>query len=175
MNNGQKAKIRENEELWINYLEGELEPSLKQDLDIQLNHSLEAQEVISQYKRLKSEIKGLDSVPSFSQEYHDKLYNRIMDKISHKSIQSPIFFLQHQKNKLLAMAASFLLVLGSIFAWNLHQSENTLNNQEDVAVSPIGEWMLEKQDDNSQVLKQEEIEKVEQKDQEESLKDEDTF
>ena len=171
MSNNQKAKIRENEELWINYLEGELEPSLKQDLDIQLNHSTEAQELVSQYKRLKSEIRSLGDAPAFSQEYHDKLHDKVMDKISHKSIQSPIFSLHHQKNKLLVMAASFLLVLGSIFAWNLHQSGNLLNNQEDVAVSPIGEWMLEKKDDDSKLLKEEK----EQADEEKSLQDKDSL
>ena len=168
MNNNQKVKIRESEELWINYLEGELEPSLKQDLDIQLEHSLEAQKLISEYKKLKLEIKSLGHAQSFSQEYHDQLHDKIMDKVSHKSIQSPIFSLHHQKNKLLVMAASLLLVLGSIFAWNLHQSGNLLNSQEDVAVSPIGEWMLEKKDDNSKLL-EEEKEKTEE---EKSLKDE---
>ena len=168
MSKSQKVKTRENEELWINYLEGELEPSLKEDLDIQLNSSLEAQKLVSQYKRLKSEIKSLGHVPSLSQEYHDKLHGKVMDRVSHKSIQSPIFSLNH-KNKLLAMAASFLLVLGSILAWNLHQSENLLDTQNDVAVSPIGEWMLEKQDDDSQLLEENE-KKV---DEEKPLGDED--
>ena len=171
MKNKQMAKIRENEELWINYLEGELEPSLKQDLDIQLDHSLEAQKITSQYERLKLEITSLDIVPNFSQEYYDELHNKIMGKVSCTSIQSPIFSLHHQRNKLLAMAASFLLILGSIFAWNLHQSGNLLNTQEDVAVSPIGEWMLEKQDqdDDSKLLE----EKKEQTDENKSLKNED--
>ena len=172
MKKNQIVKIRENEELWINYLEDELEPSLKQDLDIQLDHSPEAQRLISQYKKLKLEIKSLDNAQSFSQEYYNKLHDKIMERVSHKSIQSPIFSLHHQKNKLLAIAASFLLILGSIFAWNLHQSGNLLNTQDDVAVNPIGEWMLEKQDDETKSLKQE---KTEQTDQEEFLKGEEVL
>ena len=147
MNKDERIKTRENEELWIDYLENELDPSFKQDLDIQLNHSSEAQKLISQYTRLKSEIKSLDHVPTLSQKYYDDLHNKVMNEVSHKSIQSPALSLFYQKNKLLAIAASFLLVLGSIFAWNLHQSGGLLNSQDDVAVSPIGEWLLEDQED----------------------------
>lgn len=158
MGRDKKIKMRENEQLWIDYLEGELDPSFKQDLDIQLNHSPEAQKLTSQYIRLKSEIKNLDTVPSFSRKYYDDLHNKIMNKVSHKSIQSPVFSLFYQKNKLLAIAASFLLVLGSLFAWNLHQSGGLLNSQDDVAVSPIGEWLLEEQEEeDSKLLEQKEI------------------
>ena len=172
MKNKQMAKVRENEELWINYVEGELEPSLKQDLDIQLGHCLEAQKITSQYKRLKLEIKNLDVAPAFSTEYYSKLHDKIMDRVSHQSIQSPIFSLHHQRNKLVALAASFLLVLGSVFAWNLHQSGNLLNTQDDVAVNPIGQWMLEEQDPNTNELLEE---KEKQIDEDKSLKSEDTL
>ena len=170
MKGKQMVKIRENEELWINYLEGELEPSLKEDLDIQLKSSLEAQKITSQYERLKLEIKNLDIAPEFSPEYYNELHDKIMNRVSQRSIQSPIFSLHHQRNKLIALAASFLLVLGSVFAWNLHQSGNLLNTQDDVAVSPIGQWMLEKQDQNIQELLEEEKGQL---DEDKSLKGED--
>ena len=142
-------KVKESEQLWIDYLEDDLEPSLKQDLDIHLKNSQEAQKIVSDYHHLKSAICDVDDLPDFNQNDQDRLHDQIMQKVSNTSIRRSSFFsLPYQAHKLLVIAATFLIVLGSIFAWNHYQMEGTnslLDGQDHIAVNPAGDWSLIKQ------------------------------
>ena len=170
-----KGTIKD-EQLWIDYLEGDIEPSLKEDMDIHLQNSPEIQKIVYDYQQLKSNISKADHLPHSNQGNQDRIHDQIMNKISRSSKRSSFFPLSYQTHKLLMIAAAFLIVLGSLFAWNLHQMGQTdrlLGGQDDMAVNPTGDWSLEQplviEEDTSATLP-DESEKNNDKDEDEDEK-----
>lgn len=170
MKKDQAKKIRENEELWIDYLESEIEPSLKDDLDIQLAHCPEAQKLTQEYQALKSAIKKVDPAIHFNKEdYHD-FHNKVINTVSHKSVYRSLRFLQyHRVQKLAAIAAVFLLVLGGLSVWNVSQIEVS-DSAVDVATETG--WLLETEDASQKAFDIEETENTEESDETENKDEE---
>jgi len=66
-------------ELWIDYMEGEIDKDLKQSLELLLSHSEVDRKVLQRYQRLRRLIKNSESDgPVLTTEYFSSLHNAIM-------------------------------------------------------------------------------------------------
>lgn len=152
MEKNKTVKTRENEELWIDYLEGELETSLKEDMDLQLKNDPQAQKLVGDYKSLRSNIKALDSLPkSLNPEAFRSFHSKVMEQVSGRRIlQKSSFWQSHPtRSKLMAIAAVFLLILGGLFAWHILE-EQVLESEAEMATE--SGWLLEKPIDESSLI-----------------------
>ena len=67
-------------ETWIDYVDGDIDPSLKEDLTLMLSHSKEAQAEIRPLQYLFTALEKKIEMPS--DDYFKKLEGRIMSRIS---------------------------------------------------------------------------------------------
>jgi len=77
------------ENWWLEYLEGELEPSLKEDLKILLKNSPADRNCLNQLERVKNLVKESDeeALPEDGR-YYDDLHDRIMAAIEEEPLAS---------------------------------------------------------------------------------------
>ena len=72
----------EKEERWIDFLEGELEPSLAEDLGHMLESDEEIKALVEEYKGIKAYMAKIDdsgTVPE-DESYYDSLQEKIQEK-----------------------------------------------------------------------------------------------
>lgn len=87
-----KSKVA-NEEKWIDYLEGELEPSLAEDLERILEGDEETKKLVDDYRGVKAFMEKTELVPEIPNEdeffagLHDKIMAEVKDTVPQTSIQ----------------------------------------------------------------------------------------
>ena len=83
-----QSSFKKNESWRINYIEGEVTPAQKEDMDLLMKHSEAERKIVNSLKNLRNAIKSLESleVPD-SEEYHQNFTNRIMSSVSKENRQ----------------------------------------------------------------------------------------
>lgn len=83
-------KVSNEESIWLDYVEDLLEPSLKEDMDLLLEHSETDQQIVKGYERVRDLVKfsDEDSLPE-SGEYYANLQSKIMSSISETEPEPP--------------------------------------------------------------------------------------
>jgi hypothetical protein len=102
------------EELWIDFLEGELDESLQQDLTVLLANSEEQQGTLKTYQSLRKSLEDSDIVDIPEDElYHKRLHAKIMQGIEGTEVQSPLWTrIQKSRTVIYAVAATVIMVMG---------------------------------------------------------------
>ncbi|MCC6276390.1 MAG: zf-HC2 domain-containing protein [Oligoflexia bacterium] len=109
------------EELWLDFSEGELDPSLSQELEAHLAGCGDCQKAKEGWSRLGSLLRS-DKLEMPHDLYFKKLENQIMSKVSTTQIEPlhPEFAFQ-ARQYLVPVAAVFVLIMSSVFV-GLHRS-----------------------------------------------------
>ena len=75
-----------NESWWIDYMEGEVSPGLKQDLDLLLKHSQTDRLILENLQFLRDTIKNEANAPvPENASYYDGLHSKVMSAIENAS------------------------------------------------------------------------------------------
>jgi hypothetical protein len=73
--------------LWVDYLEGELDPQVKEDLDLLLAHSKTDQEIVKGLQQTKTMLMQMSEIELPQDEaYYRKLQDKIITKIEDGSL-----------------------------------------------------------------------------------------
>ncbi len=111
------------EQWWIDYLEDELEPNLKQDLSMLLHNSLPAQRRLEVLKRLRQLVKECEeAILPEDPSYYDGLHDRIMAAVDGRRPRSRVtkVFARVSPRQLkfsVVLGSSSLTLLLSLVAW----------------------------------------------------------
>lgn len=114
------SQFKQKEERWIDFLEDELERSLKEDLSIIATHSEEDQKLLKSLQKTRHLLETAGpyetSIP-IDEAYYDSLHDKIMQNIEVQEVASPVVanFQKHMVQY--AVAACLLIVSGiSLYA-----------------------------------------------------------
>jgi hypothetical protein len=129
-----KDKILE-EERWIDYLEGELEPSLAEDLERVLEHDEDLKALVGEYEGIKAYLGKLDQDELLPQEddYYDQMSEKIMAKVSDSEVLPLPTKNFGRKNLQYFAAAVFLCVFSLSALMNSIESEKSSQQGDQVA------------------------------------------
>lgn len=129
-----KDKILE-EERWIDYLEGELEPSLAEDLERVLEHDEDLKALVGEYEGIKAYLGKLDQDELLPQEddYYDQMSEKIMAKVSDSEVLPLPTKSFGRKNLQYFAAAVFLCVFSLSALMNSIESEKSSQQGDQVA------------------------------------------
>ena len=105
-----KTKPGKPTESWIEYLEDELDPSLKDDFTMLLANSKEDEKTFNDLKRLRSSVKRAD--PYKKSEFNQKLFDSIMSDVQKTQIHPRWRLAVTNPKTWGSVAASILLVIG---------------------------------------------------------------
>lgn len=135
----------------IDFLEGELDPSLRDDYAKLLTHSKEDEKVLADLKRLRASIKHLDPCKNVqADQFNQTLYDNIMSEINGVRVQ-PKWQLSLLSTKTWgAAAASILLVIGFLGLYKTTLQEKTLQTA-DLSTDKI-DWIVQESAKNPEVL-----------------------
>jgi anti-sigma factor RsiW len=122
-------------ELWLDYVEGELDPSLKSDLKLHLQDCSTCQKNFSEFKTVRTVIQKASEFEMPSDEFFNKLEGKIM-----ASLDQPVAWTRRitipSISSVAAIAALFLIILGGLY--------KTMNFKE-VSSSQTAQSKLEEQ------------------------------
>lgn len=129
-----KKQILE-EERWIDYLEGELEPSLAEDLEKVLDHDDDLKELVGEYEGIKAYLGKLDQDELLPQDedYYDQMSERIMAKVSDTEVLPIPNKKFGRRNLQYFTAAVFLCVFSLSALMNSIESEKASQQSDQVA------------------------------------------
>ncbi len=105
-----KTKSGKPTESWIEYLEDELDPSLREDYAKLLLNSKADEKILEDLKRLRGSIRHAD--PYKKSEFNQKLFENIMSEIHHTPVQPRWQIIITQPKTWGPIAASVILFLG---------------------------------------------------------------
>ncbi len=113
-----KPKTKIAAEIWLDYLDGELEKSFKEDLDRVIANDKDERRAVFQLRNLKAEIRRCDQLSSLSgelppDEVFDCLKNRIMSEISNVQPLKQVTPWKKSQQRGLVAASAAIFVLGA--------------------------------------------------------------
>ncbi|MFK8138637.1 MAG: hypothetical protein AB8E15_09780 [Bdellovibrionales bacterium] len=106
------------EEQWIDFLEGELDPSLEEDLRLMLNNDEETAAMVQEYQALRAYVENEDknemsaSLPT-DEKYFVNLHDKIMADVGSKGFENQ-FYKSWNVKQMSMMAMGFLICILSI-------------------------------------------------------------
>lgn len=102
----------ENEERWIDYLEGDLEPSLAEDLERMLEGDSEVKALVEEYEGIKAYMNKVDSSEDIPTEdtYFANMHDKIMAEVNETKVMPIPSSGFNKKHINYAMAAVFVCV-----------------------------------------------------------------
>jgi anti-sigma factor RsiW len=111
-------------ELWLDYVEGELDPSLKSDLKLHLQNCSTCQRNFSEFKTVRTAVQKTSGVELPSDEFFKKLEGKIMASLDNSDIRNgaatevrhvAFAWIERFTIPVAAAAALFLLILGGLY------------------------------------------------------------
>lgn len=143
-----KTKSGTSTESWIDYLEGELDPSLREDYNKLLLNSKKEEKELSDLKQLRESILRADTYKYT--DFNQKLFDKIVSDIEQTAIL-PKWRLSITSSKVWArVAASVVLVVGFLGFFktiNTNNSESVVESRSDKS-----DWIVAEAIQNPEVL-----------------------
>lgn len=112
-------------ELWLDYVECELDPSMKGDLKLHLQNCTTCQKNFSEFKTVRTSVQKTSGAQLPSDEFFKTLEGKIMASLDNQVSEnhhmasravSRVYAWTHQYTKSIAAAAAlFLLILGGLY------------------------------------------------------------
>jgi hypothetical protein len=131
-----------NEEVWIDYIEDELDPSMKDDLDTYISHSPELDSEVKDFQMVRSQLEDLGShykVPE-DEEFYNRLHDKIMARVENTQMQSNVVVQLTRKRTLKYAGAIAASLVMAISAWVVYEQNSVPSN---VKVAKSSNFLLE--------------------------------
>ncbi|MCB0394841.1 MAG: hypothetical protein KDD25_09785 [Bdellovibrionales bacterium] len=131
------------DEVWVDYIEDELDPSLKDDLDTYISHSPDLDGTVRDLQFARTQLEKIGSeveIPE-DEKFYENLHDKIMARVEKTNVQSPVVVRLFERRTLrwVAGAAAAIVMLVTGFA--------VLNNSETipgkVKVAKSSNWLIE--------------------------------
>lgn len=115
---------------WLDYVEGELDPSTRAEMKAILRHSKKDQEVVEALSETKQLLeRNEEELPIMGEDFFDNLESKIMAQVEKTEIApTPTFQLRAQHRywmKVTGAGAASLLMVFALFSYFSHKSLNT--------------------------------------------------
>ncbi len=140
------------ESIWIDYIEDELDPSLRDDLTTLIPHSGENKEILKDYQSIRGNLEKVGKaieVPT-DENYFNDFHDRIMARVKNTKMQSPVVVRLFQKRVYRAVAGvALFLIIGSAI-WNT--ANLTGGKPGDIEVAKSSNWLLESSVKNPEMV-----------------------
>lgn len=122
----------ENEERWIDYLEGELEPSLAEDLARMLEGDEEAKALVDEYEGIKAYMGKVDEKEALptEEDYFENMHDKIMAQVDETKIQPMPVSSFNKRSINYALAAVFVCVFSVTAILNSIKPGNVQNDKQ---------------------------------------------
>ena len=146
----------DDQDMWVDFLEDELDESLKDDLKKMLEHSPEARESLEELKGLRRAIKSSSEdikVPEDPAYYAEK-HDAIMSGIKKSKVQSPVVVKLFQEKTLRVAAAVALIIVSGGIIWESLQMTDKSPQPAGVEMAKSSQWFLESTARNPEVVPQ---------------------
>ena len=97
------------ESFWVDFVEGELEPSLREDMELLLSHSESHRDIVYGIENVRAAVKSVDGVePPQDGNYYLERHDRIMAEIAKVGIEPP----RRRRKLSFAKLPQYLMMLG---------------------------------------------------------------
>ena len=118
----EQNKNQRSEELWLDYLENEVEPSLREDVELLLEHSAEDKKRLNDWKLLKSSLRRADPLKNVrgtkvsgpatpnSVPFNSALFEKVMGEV-HKTKPVPLWRAKALRPRVIGPVAASLVLL----------------------------------------------------------------
>lgn len=115
---------------WLDYVEGELDPSTRAEMKAILRHSKKDQEIVEALSETKQLLeKNEEELPVPGKDFFDQLESKIMAQVEKTEIApAPLFQVRHQHRywaKVAGVSTASLFMIFTIFSYLSHKSLNT--------------------------------------------------
>ena len=130
------------EPAWVDYLEDDLDPSLKQDMELLLKHSAQDRQILQSLKNVKEAVQSIDEAPLPEDgRYYKELHDRIMAEVSQAEIESPKKLRRFKFSRLPGdfMVVGFLVLTASVLS-NWQSQSNGIAKPTVVAQIELSQW-----------------------------------
>ncbi|HEX4925387.1 MAG TPA: hypothetical protein VFV50_14940 [Bdellovibrionales bacterium] len=117
--NQDERNQRKRGELWVDYLENDIEAPLKKDLDLVLTNSTHEQKTLKDLKTTKALIKATVSAAEPNDAFFDKLHAGIMSNLD-KKVEDNVVVLPQRRWAPVAAAVA-VVILGAVIWSSLRQ------------------------------------------------------
>jgi hypothetical protein len=123
------------DELWIDYLENDLEGPLKEDLELILDHSAPDRKRLESFKIAKSIVKASAlKVDTKNDLFFEKMHKNIMGNLEQR-LDENVVVLPQRKRSMAVAAAIVLVLVGSSLWWSLKYQGQIAKQPGDIFVS----------------------------------------
>lgn len=109
---------QEDQDIWIDFLEGEVDPSLREDLARMLQNKPAAQAAVNDYARIKKGVKKTNDIKlNLDDQYFENLHSKIMTAVETQTApkEAEVIPLIRRRWVPVAAAAALVIVLGGVF------------------------------------------------------------
>ena len=144
-----KEKPSKPTESWLEYLEDELDPSLREDYTKLLSHSKADEKVLNDLKRLRGSIQHADTYKKT--EFNQRLFDNIVSEINQTPIHSHWRLMATSPKTWGPIAASLILVIG---LFSLLRTSNETPSTVVQTVSDKTDWLVQESVQNPEILAQ---------------------
>jgi len=130
-------------ELWLDFAEDELDPSLKGELSLHIVGCTSCQKQLKEFQAIQSSLKVKDDIPD--DDFFQHLEGKIMAKVATEGIAAqymPRAWRAHSRRALTIMVLFLLVVTGPLLLKNIRH----LNKTNEVSVAnteAADEWMVQ--------------------------------